>query len=142
MNIWRFRMHQNQQVILSLLFYRASHEGRIYSLPKLQISRRVTVSRPVCLGLKDSYCLIMKSVINILSTKKNQCNNKDLLTECEVCTRKYFPLVFVQTKRRRSEVYMGKYLPLVFVQTKRRRSEVCAKKPQANTFPYRPSKRG
>ena len=60
MSIWRFCMHQNQQVILSLLFYQASHEGRIYSLPKLQKSRRVTVSRPVCLGLKkqevnDSY---------------------------------------------------------------------------------------
>ena len=40
-------MHLNQQVILSLLFYQASHEGRIYSLPKLQKSRRVTVSRPV-----------------------------------------------------------------------------------------------
>ena len=45
-------MHQNQQVILSLLFYQASHQGRINSLPKLQKSRRVTVSRPVCLGLK------------------------------------------------------------------------------------------
>ena len=44
-------MHYNQQVILSLLFYQASHEGRIYSLPKLQKSRRVTVSRPVCLDL-------------------------------------------------------------------------------------------
>ena len=40
----------NTLSILSLLFY--FHEGRIYSLPKLQKSRRVTVSRPVCLGLK------------------------------------------------------------------------------------------
>ena len=47
---------------------------------------------------------------------------KDLLTECEVCT--------------------GKYLPEVFVQTKRRKREVCAKIPKANTFPHRPSKRG
>ena len=31
-------MHWNQQVILSL-FYQASHEGRIYSPPKLQKSR-------------------------------------------------------------------------------------------------------
>ena len=31
-------MHQNQQVILSLLFQQASHEGRTYSLPKLQKS--------------------------------------------------------------------------------------------------------
>ena len=46
-------MHQNPQVILSLLFYQVSHEGRIYSLPKLQKSRRVTVSRSVCLSLKD-----------------------------------------------------------------------------------------
>ena len=45
-------MDWNQQVILSLLFYQASHEGRIYSLPKLQKSRRVPVSRPLCLGLK------------------------------------------------------------------------------------------
>ena len=45
-------MHWNQQVILPLLFYQASHEGRIYSLPKLQKSRRVTVSRTVCFGLK------------------------------------------------------------------------------------------
>ena len=48
MNIWRFC---TQQVIPSLLFYQASHEGRIYSLPKLQKSRPVTVSRPVRLGL-------------------------------------------------------------------------------------------
>ena len=41
-------MHWDQQVILSLLFYQVSHEGRIYWLPKLQKSRRVTVSRPVC----------------------------------------------------------------------------------------------
>ena len=40
-------MHLNQQVILLFLFYQASHEGRIYSLPKLQKSRRVTFSRPV-----------------------------------------------------------------------------------------------
>ena len=46
-------MHKNQQVILSLLFYQASHEGRIYSIPKLQKSRRVMVSRLVCLDLKD-----------------------------------------------------------------------------------------
>ena len=52
MNIWRFCMHWNQQVILSLLFYQASREGRIYSLPKLQKSRRVTVSRPMYLGVK------------------------------------------------------------------------------------------
>ena len=45
-------MHQNQQVILSLLFYQASHEGRIYSLPNLQKSRRVTVSRPVCVDVQ------------------------------------------------------------------------------------------
>ena len=45
-------MDWNQQVILSLLFYQASQEGRIYSLPKLQKSRRVPVSRPLCLGLK------------------------------------------------------------------------------------------
>ena len=49
----------------------------------------------------------------------NECN-KGLLTECEVCT--------------------GKYLPEVFVQTERRRSEICAKKQKVNTFPYRPSK--
>ena len=48
-------MHQNKQVILSLLFYQASHEGRIYSLPKLQKSRRVTVLRPVCLGLQGLF---------------------------------------------------------------------------------------
>ena len=47
-------MHWNQQVILSLLFYQASHEGRIYSLPESQKSRRVTVSGPVCLGHSDS----------------------------------------------------------------------------------------
>ena len=47
---------------------------------------------------------------------------KDLLTEREVCT--------------------GKYLPEVFVQTERRRSEVYAKKHKENIFPYRPSKRG
>ena len=41
-------MHYNQQVTLSL-FYQASHERRIYSLSKLEKSRRVTVSRPVCL---------------------------------------------------------------------------------------------
>ena len=52
MNIWGFCVHWNQQVILSLLFYQNSHEGRIYSLPKLQKCRRVTVSRPVCLGLQ------------------------------------------------------------------------------------------
>ena len=40
MNIRRFCMHWNQQAILSLLFYQASHEGRIYALPKLQKSRR------------------------------------------------------------------------------------------------------
>ena len=45
-------MYQNQQAILSLLFYHVSHEGRVYSLPKLQKSRRVTVSRPVCVDLK------------------------------------------------------------------------------------------
>ena len=53
MNIWRFCMHWNQQVILSLLFYQASH-ARIYSLPKLQKSRRVMVSRPVCFGLYNA----------------------------------------------------------------------------------------
>ena len=52
MNIWGFCVHWNQQVILSLLFNQASHEGRIYSLLKLEKSRRVTVSRLVCLGLK------------------------------------------------------------------------------------------
>ena len=47
-------MHQNQQVILSLLFYQVCHEGRIYSLPKVQKSRRVTVSRPVCVDLNPN----------------------------------------------------------------------------------------
>ena len=49
-------MYWHQQVILSLLCYQASHEGRIYSLPKLQKSRRVAVmvSRPVCLGPKSA----------------------------------------------------------------------------------------
>ena len=37
-----------------MLFYQASHEGRIYS--KLQKSRRVTVSRPVRLDLKPRLC--------------------------------------------------------------------------------------
>ena len=50
-------MHWNQQVIPSLLFYQASHKGRIYSLPKLQKSRRVTVSRPVCLELQAGFPL-------------------------------------------------------------------------------------
>ena len=49
-------------------------------------------------------------------------NNKDLLTECEVCT--------------------GKYCLRFFVQAERRRSEVCAIKTEGNTFPYRTSKRG
>ena len=39
MNIWGFCVHWNQQVILSLLFNQASHEGRIYSLLKLQKSQ-------------------------------------------------------------------------------------------------------
>ena len=45
-------MHWHQQVILALLFCQASHERRIYSLPKLQKSRHcVTISRPACLGV-------------------------------------------------------------------------------------------
>ena len=46
MNIWRFCMHQNQQVILSLLFYQASHEGRIYYKNRVALRFRVR-----CLGL-------------------------------------------------------------------------------------------
>ena len=49
-------------------------------------------------------------------------NNKDLLTECEVCT--------------------GKYCLSFFVQTERRRSEVCAIKTEGNSLQCRPSKRG
>ena len=40
MNIWGFCVHWNQQVILSLLFYQGSHEGRIYSIPKLWMSKK------------------------------------------------------------------------------------------------------
>ena len=45
-----------------------------------------------------------------------------LLTECEVCTGKYLPEVFVQTERRRSEVCAekaeGKYFPVQTEQTR------------------------
>ena len=68
MNIWRFRMHKNQQVILSLLFYQASHEGRIYSLRKLQKSRRaLRVSRPMCLGLYSWQWAIMVSFFPVVT---------------------------------------------------------------------------
>ena len=39
-------MHQNQQVILSLLFYQATHEGRIYYKNRVALRFRVR-----CLGL-------------------------------------------------------------------------------------------
>ena len=45
-----------------------------------------------------------------------------LSTECEVCTRKHLPEVFVQTERRRSEVSgektEGKYFPVQTEQTR------------------------
>ena len=71
MNIWRFCKHQNQQVILTLLFYQASHEGRIYSLPNLQKWRRVTVSRPVCIDLKGGLKLNFDSDGNFSFFLKN-----------------------------------------------------------------------
>ena len=43
-------MHWNQQVILSLLFYQASHEGRIYSLPKLPKNRVALRFRVRCVS--------------------------------------------------------------------------------------------
>ena len=46
--------------------------------------------------------------------------HKDFLTECEVCT--------------------GKYYPRFFVQTEQRRSEVCVIKTEGNSLQCRPSK--
>ena len=47
---------------------------------------------------------------------------KGLLTECEVCTGKYFPEVFVQTERRKErglcEKNEGKYFPVQTEQTR------------------------
>ena len=49
-----------------------------------------------------------------------------ILTECEVCTEKYLPGVFVQTERRRSNVCAekteGKYFPVQTKQTRLRRN--------------------
>ena len=53
MNIWRFNIHYNQQVIMSLLFYQASHEGRIYLLPKLQ--KRVALRFRVFVSEWDTF---------------------------------------------------------------------------------------
>ena len=51
-----FEKDKNPETGEGLLLTRISSfvklEGRIYSLPKLQKSRRVTVSRPVCFGLQ------------------------------------------------------------------------------------------
>ena len=74
------------------------------------------------------YNFVLAKLINKINKNKIIFSCEDiflmwgLLTECEICTRKY--------------------LPEVFIQTERRRSEVCTKKQKANTFPYKPSKRG
>ena len=65
-------MHLNQQVILPLSFYQTSHEGRLYSLPKLQKSRRVTVSRPVCLGLNRWTCKYAP-FDTLINTRRSTC---------------------------------------------------------------------
>ena len=101
MNIWRFRMHKNQQVILSLLFYQASHEGRIYSLRKLQNSRRVTgfasgVSRPLLLAVGNNGFIFPCSHV--------PGKNKTIIASCHELRGKHHDLrtttrgLFVQSK--------------------------------------------
>ena len=73
-------MHQNEQVILSLLFYQACHERRIYSLPKLQKSRRVTVSRPGFCAYQTPYELcLLTYIITPLCTPINNFKERTAL---------------------------------------------------------------
>ena len=64
----------------------------------------------------------MRKHSSIRQTEQIRKNTKGLLTECEVCTGKYLPEVFVQTERRMSEVCAkkteGKYFPVQIMQTR------------------------
>ena len=53
--------------------------------------------------------MLQRSSTEVKVTPKIYTHNDDLLTECEVCTVKYLPEVFVQTGRRRSQVCAENY---------------------------------